>query len=61
MLFITLYAKTESIAQVQHLDECVKTTWEYLSIKSGDIITGVKQAVKPNWLKGTFEGKEDLV
>ena len=34
---------------------------QYLSFKTGDIITGVKQTVKPNFLKGTLEGKEGLV
>ena len=34
---------------------------EYFSIKKGDIITGVKQTVEPNWLKGTLEGREGIV
>ena len=34
---------------------------EHLSFKTGDILTGVRQAVKPNWLRSTLEGKEILV
>ena len=34
---------------------------EYLSFKAGDILTGVRQDVMPNWLRGTLEGKEGLV
>ena len=34
---------------------------EYLSFKTGDILTGVKQAVRPNFLRGTLEGREGLV
>ena len=34
---------------------------EYLFFKTGDILTGVRQAVKPNWLRGICEGREGLV
>ena len=34
---------------------------QYFSIKRGDIITGVKQTVRPAWLKGTLEGREGPV
>ena len=34
---------------------------EYLFFEAGDIITGVKQTLMPNWLKGNLEGKEGLV
>ena len=39
-----------------------KPDWEeYLSFSTGDILTGVKQAVRPNFLRGTLEGREGLV
>ena len=34
---------------------------DYFSIKTEDILTGVKQAVRPNFLRGTLEGREGLV
>ena len=34
---------------------------EYLFFEAGDIITGVKQTLMLNWLKGNLEGKEGLV
>ena len=34
---------------------------DYLSFKTGDILTGVEQAVRPNFLRGTLKGIEGLV
>ena len=31
---------------------------EAILMKKGDIITGVRQSVEPNWLIGTFDGRE---